>query len=283
MKRLSCLLLASLLLLLTACSSEDVKPVYKDTLVITNDEKSFTGAEERCFAVIESMKTRVNLLEESHNEALKVENPDSYFLDENYIHRSFDPFIIPSLEITDKITESVNEENAASVFENEAGNSSVIFKREGEGYTLSFMNEGVTKSYTAEYDSKTDSFRFVYKEEGQAAQELTEFIEFVTVSAGVYAIQSNLSRCWIVFDENGNIESFTCSTLKDKSYSLDDSIYGASSTALTLFKSKIDNGKKTSYESVREYNEGVLTHIDTVEEKINEVQIYAERYASAFV
>ncbi len=283
MKRLSCLLLASLLLLLTACSSEEVKPVYKDTLVITNDEKSFTGAEERCFAVIESMKTRVNLLEESHNEALKVENPDSYFLDENYIHRSFDPFIIPSLEITDKITESVNEENAASVFENEAGNSSVIFKREGEGYTLSFMNEGVTKSYTAEYDPKTDSFRFVYREEGQAAQELTEFIEFVTVSAGVYAIQSNLSRCWIVFDENGNIESFTCSTLKDKSYSLDDSIYGASSTALTLFKSKIDNGKKTSYESVREYNEGVLTHIDTVEEKINEVQIYAERYASAFV
>ena len=50
-----------------------------------------------------------------------------------------------------------------------------------------------------------------------------------------------------------------------------------------MFKSKIDNGKKTDYESIREYSEGVLTHIDTVEEKVNEIQIYADMYESAFV
>ena len=284
MKKLICLILAAFTLMLTACRAEEPKTIYKDTLVITNEEKTFEGAKERYRAVLESLKTRVTLLEESHNQSVKLENPDSYFLDDNYILRSFDPFAVASFEMTDKINDSVTAENAPEVFKDDAGNSSVIFSRENGGYTLQFMNEGLTAAYKAEYDAKTDSFRFTYVEDGQAPELKSEFLEFITVSDGTYIIQSNKSRCWIEYDENGNIISFACSTLKEKEYNVEeDSVYKASAAALTMFKSKIGYSKNTDYESIREYSEGVLTHIDTVEEKVNEIQIYADMYESAFV
>lgn len=283
MKKLICLALAVMMLMLTACGDGEPKTIYKDTLVITNEEKTFEGAKERYRAVLESLRTRVTLLEESHNQSVKLENPDSYFLDDNYILRSFDPFAVASFEMTDKINDSVTPESAPDIFKDDAGNSSVIFSRDGSGYILQFMNEGLTSTYQAEYDAKTDSFRFIYNEDGQTPELKSEFLEFITVSDGTYIIQSNKSRCYIVYDEDGNIVSFTCSTLKEKEYTPDDSVYGASAATLTVFKSKIDNGKKTDYESIREYSEGVLTHIDTVEDKVNEIQIYADIYASAFV
>ncbi len=284
MKKLICLALAALMLMLTAsCGAGEPQMIYKDTLVITNEEKTFEGAKERYRAVLESLKTRVTLLEESHNQSVRIENPDSYFLDDNYILRSFDPFTVSSFEMTDKVNDSVSAENAPDIFKDDAENSSVIFTREDSGYTLRFMNEGLTASYKTEYDSKTDSFRFTYNEDGQSPELKSEFLEFITVSSGAYIIQSNKSRCYIEYDENGNIVTFTCSTLKDKEYSLQDSVFGSSAAALTVFRSRIDNGKKTDYESIREYSEGVLTHIDTVEDKVNEIQIYADIYASAFV
>lgn len=284
MKKLICLALAALMLMLTAsCGAGEPQMIYKDTLVITNEEKTFEGAKERYRAVLESLKTRVTLLEESHNQSVRIENPDSYFLDDNYILRAFDPFTVSSFEMTDKVNDSVSAENAPDIFKDDAENSSVIFTREDGGYTLRFMNEGLTATYKAEYDSKTDSFRFTYNEDGQSPELKSEFLEFITVSSGAYIIQSNKSRCYIEYDENGNIVTFTCSTLKDKVYSLQDSVFGSSAAALTVFRSRIDNGKKTDYESIREYSEGVLTHIDTVEDKVNEIQIYADIYASAFV
>ncbi len=283
MKKLICIALAALMLMLTACGAAEPKTIYKDTLVITNEEKTFEGAKERYRAVLESLKTRVTLLEESHNQSVKLENPDFYFLDDNYILRSFDPFAVSSFEMTDKINDSVTSENASEIFKDDAGNSNVIFSREDGGYTLQFMNEGLTETYKSEYDAKTDSFRFTYNEDGQAPELKSEFLEFVTVSDGTYIIQSNKSRCFIEYDADGNIVSFTCSTLKEKEYTQEDSVYKANAASLTMFKSKIDNDKKTDYESIREYSEGVLTHIDTVEEKVNEIQIYADMYESAFV
>ena len=126
MKKLICIALAGLMLMLTACGAAEPKTIYKDTLVITNEEKTFEGAKERYRAVLESLRTRVTLLEESHNQSVKLENPDSYFLDDNYILRSFDPFAVASFEMTDKINDSVTPESAPDIFKDDAGNSSKV-------------------------------------------------------------------------------------------------------------------------------------------------------------
>ncbi len=284
MKKKILSVLSVICLLLTAsCGKPEQKIIYRDTLIIENTQSTFEGARERFYAVLNSLKTRVNLLEESHNTAIEQENPDSYFLDSNYILRAFDPFNIPSLEITEKIDDAVDEQNAADIFENEAEGSSVIFARTGSGYTLKFMSETLTRIYDASYDAKTDSLRFVYSQETPLQDKDIEFLEFAKAEENSYAIQSNKARCYITFDEDGNIISFKCAELNEGEYSADESIFAASDTDLLTFKSDVDGGAKSDYDNIREYNEGVLTHIETVEGNINEVQIYSDIYASVFV
>ena len=284
MKKIAAIICVVFLLLCTAsCGQPEQKIIYKDTLIIENNESTFEGARERFRSVLDSLMTRVNLLEESHNEAIKQENPDSYFLDSNYILRAFDPFSISSLQITDKIDDTVNEQNAPEIFENEAEGKSVIFSRKDDGYTLKFMSETLTEIYDASYDTKTDSLRFVYSQETPTEDIDVEFLEFIKDEDNSYAIQLNRARCYINFDEDGNIESFKCAELNTGNYTLDESIYKASAADLLSFKSDVADGKKSDYDNIREYNEGVLTHIETVEGNINEVQIYSEIYASVFV
>lgn len=283
MKRTAAIICVLLLLFTAACGRPDQKIIYRDTLIIENTQLNFEGALERFYAVLNSLKTRVNLLEESHNEAIEQENPDNYFLDKSYILRSFDPFNIKSLEINEKIDETVDAVNAAEVFENEAQGAGVIFDRKDSGYTLKFMSETLTKVYDASYDEKTDSLRFVYSQETPPQDKNVEFLEFIKADDNSYAIQSNKARCIIAFDEDGNILNFKYAELNSGEYKLDKSIFKASAASLLTFRNEISNKKKSDYDNIREYNEGVLTHIETVEGNINEVQIYSDLYASVFV
>ncbi|MBR4452005.1 MAG: hypothetical protein IKS39_09235 [Clostridia bacterium] len=282
-KRIAAVICTLLLLLTASCGAPEQKIIYKDTLIIENNESTFEGARERFRAVLESLTTRVFLLEDSHNKALEQENPDSYFLDPNYIPRAFDPFNIASLEITDKIDDAVDAQNAPEIFESEAEGAGVIFDRKDDGYTLKFMTETLTKIYDASYDADTDSLRFVFSEKTPPQDKDVEFLEFIKTEDNSYAIQSNKARCFITFDEDGRIVSFRYAELKTGEYTLEESIFKASAASLMTFKTEISNGKKSDYDNIREYNEGVLTHIETSEGTVNEIQIYSDIYASVFV
>ena len=87
----------------------------------------------------------------------------------------------------------------------------------------------------------------------------------------------------VLLDEDGNIVSFRYAELKTGEYTLEESIFKASAASLMTFKTEISNGKKSDYDNIREYNEGVLTHIETSEGTVNEIQIYSDIYASVFV
>ncbi len=283
MKQILAILSVLCLVFTASCGKPEHKIIYRDTLIIENTDKTFEGALERFRAVLNSLTMRVYLLEDSHNKALEQENPGGYFRDPNYIPRAFAPFGLTSLEICDKVDESVDSENAAEIFKNDADGASVIFDRQDGGYTLKFMSETLTRIYESSYDESTDSLRFVYSQETPPQDKNIEFLEFAKAEGNSYAIQSNKARCFITFDDDGNTVSFRYAELGAGEYSPDESIFAPSAAALLSFRSNIAEGKKTDYDNIREYNEGVLTHIETVEGNITEIQIYSDLYASVFV
>lgn len=258
-----------------------VKPVYKDTLVITNEEKNYLGAKSRFESVLTSMKTRVTILEKCKNDQLIDENPEGYFLDKDYIYSSFDPFILKTFYITENFDENLSAENAPSIFSSESEGFSVVYSGDDSVKTLKFVNEQTTKTYVAEYDSGSDSFRYTYSEDSPEQNGMVEFLEFITVSEGTYAVQSRDTRCWISFDEDGNVTYFVCVQLKEPSYSLEDSIFGSGSAEITSFKNKVSQAKKSDYDKIREYKDGTLYYTDITKE--NSISIYADAYKSAFV
>lgn len=285
MKRAVCLLLVFICLIctLTACRQDKTTQLYKDTLVITNEDSDFLGAKARFNDVITALTTKISTLEGCHNTSISNSEPDNYFLNENYILTAFDPFNIPSFAITDKFTSELTSENAAEVFKDDAAGSDIKYSADGDSVTLQFMSEELIRTWKTEYNSRSDSFHFTYTEDTPPQEKTIEFLEFVTVSKGVYAIRSNKTKCMIAFDENNNIESFSCSQLKDGTLSPDNSIYGASQAALTSFESNINKGKLSSFDRTYEFTDGVLTRNDTIEGKTRKIMVVQEQYESAFL
>ncbi len=70
MKKAFCfLLIFALLAAFAGCGKEEQAAViYKDTLVITNTDKTFQGARSRYNSVLTSLKTKVNILEKCQND-----------------------------------------------------------------------------------------------------------------------------------------------------------------------------------------------------------------------
>lgn len=285
MKRILSPVLAALILLtiFSSCKKEEVKIVYKDTLVIENTEKTFAGAKSRYNAVINSLVTKVTTLEECHNTSIKNSEPDNYYFNSDYIMATFDPFVFSYFEMTDRFSPEMTAQEAIEVFKNDAGGADIKYSCEDGKMTLQFLEENLIRTWETEYDEQTDSFRYSYAEDNISSETTVEFLEFVPVSEGVYAIMSNTTKCYITFDEDNNIEYFICSQVKDTEFSPEDGIFGTSAANLTAFKNNVDQGKKTDYDQIHEFGSDTLTHLDSVEENLNEVQIYQGQYQSAFV
>lgn len=277
------LLLVSLLF--SACSNvEEFKQTYRDTLTFTDTSETYVGCISRFESVVHSMKTRVSLLETSHNTSIEYELPNDYYNDEDYILTSFDPFFCEYMEIAKNFNNTLTQESAASTFESEAKGRGIIFSIEDDKYTLKFSSEGSVECWSGEYKKSNDSFRYIYSTELPEGETVVEFIEFVSLGDYSYAIQSKKSRCVIGFDREGNIIEFISSTLKNGAYSpVDDSIYGANKAGLTAFRTKIASGNKEQYSQIHIYKDNILTHIDSGSGNLKEVEIDASQYASAFV
>lgn len=280
MKKLLSLLIATLLIFLCSCKKDET-PKYKtaDMLNITNEEKTFLGCKSRFDAVIYAMGAKISTLENSHNANIKAQNKDSFFLDENYILTAFEPFALETISVTEGFTADMTDENAQEFYKLQSEGLDISFSSEDENYELTFTSETLVKTYSAEYDIKSDSFRYTYTVEDSNAATVEEFLEFTQVDKNIYVIQSNSNRCYIEFNKEGEIVYFCCANLNDGEFSADESVIGSDKEYDGFWV--IEKGKP-SYLSIHTFENNVLTHEDRSSGIWKSIKINAEDHASAF-
>lgn len=249
-------------------------------LSITNEEKTFLGCKSRLDAVISAMSSKISTLENAHNAVIKAENKEEYFLDENYILTSFEPFVLSSISITDGFTDDMTNEKAQDYYKLQSGGLDIIYSADGESYELMFVSESLVKTYTAEYNQKSDSLRYIYSVESGGNETVEEFLEFVRVGDKAYVIQSKNDRCYIEFNKSGEIISFCCGRLSNDEFTLDETVYPESKEELDSFW--VLSKGKPSYSGIHSYENGILTHEDCSSGPWKTIKINAEDYASAF-
>lgn len=273
-----------LLFLLCSCSgTEEEKITTPDMLSITNTEESFIGCRERFLDVIRAMESKVSILESSHNKTVQINNPSEYFLENDYILTAFSPFPLGSfdLPIVGGFTADMDEESAQSYYDSPTRHSDISYDSDGETYfLLKFVTEETADEYSAEYNKKTDSFRYVYSTEKDGTEKTVEFLEFITIGKNSYAVQSGTTRCFIEFDSENKIVSFCCGELRKGEFTLEDSIFTSSEQALG--KNWVLSEGKSQYSNIHTFENGVLTHEDCSSGPWKSIKINEKDYESAF-
>ncbi len=276
-------LFAALILLLCSCSKDggSERLITADMLNITNTEETFLGCLDRFDSVITAMKAKVSILEAEHNKAIKIQTPDEYFLESDYILTAFEPFLISSLGIADGFTADMTDDAAKDFYKLQSRGMDVVYASDGKtSFSLKFVSEELIEEYSAEYNQKADSLRFVFKTENGNGEQVEEFLEFAKTSGGAYIMQSKTSRCFIEFDSEDKIVAFCAGELRNGEFSLDESIFP--STEESLGKGWVLSRGKSQFLNIHTFENGVLTHEECSSGPWKSVQIDADSYASAF-
>ena len=277
-------LLSVLLIILCSCSGkEDDKVITPDMLSITNTEETFIGCRERFLDVIRAMSAKISILENGHNKTIQVENPSEYFLENHYILTAFSPFPLGTfdLPVVGGFTADMDEETAQKFYDNPTRHSDISYESDGEtSFLLKFISEETTEEYSAEFDKKTDSFRYIFSTEKNGTEEVVEFLEFIKISKNSYIAQSKTTRCFIEFDDENRIVSFCCGELRRGEFTPDDSVFPVPSE--TLGKNWVLAEGKSQYLNIHTFEDGVLTHEDCSSGPWKSVEIDAKQFESAF-
>ncbi len=281
MKRLTAILLSLMLVFLCACSDKnDGRVKTADMLNITNTEKTFLGCLSRFEAVVAAMSAKVTILENAHNAVIESGNKTEYFLDDNYILTSFEPFVLNTLSIVQGFTADMTNEAAQDYYKLQSEGMDITFTSEGENYELIFVSESTIRTYTAEYNAKNDSMRYVYTVENSGEETVEEFLEFSKTESGTYVIQSRSGRCYIKFNRDDEIENFCCGELYEGEFTLDESVYPQPDESIDEFW--VTERGKPVFNGIHTFEDNLLTHEDRSSGPWKTVRIDAENYASAF-
>ncbi len=281
MKKITAILLALMLVFLCACSDKDDGRVKTaDMLNITNTDKTFLGCLSRFESVVAAMSAKTTILENAHNAVIESDNKTEFFLEENYILTSFEPFVLNTLSIVQGFTADMTNETAQDYYKLQSEGMDVTFTSDGENYELVFVSESTLKSYTAEYNAKNDSFRYVYTVEYSGEETVEEFLEFSKTESGAYLIQSRTGRCYIKFNRDDEIENFCCGELYEGEFTLDESVYPVPDEAIDEFW--VTERGKPVFNSIHSFEDNLLTHEDRSSGPWKTVRIDAENFASAF-
>lgn len=250
-------------------------------LNITNTEKTFAGSLERFSSVISAMKAKVSVPESGHNKAIRVQNPDEYFLENDYIHTAFEPFVVSSFEITEGFRSDMTDEEAKNFYKLMSNGADIVFESDGEtSFSLKFVSEELTEAYSAEYNKKADSFRYVFKTEDGEGEHIKEFLEFLKAENGAYIIQSNTTRCYIEFDSDGKIVYFACGELRNGAFSIEESIFPIPEESIG--RQWVLSKGKSQFSNIHIFEDGILTHEDCSSGPWKSIKIDTASYESAF-
>ena len=291
MKKTVAVLLSAVLLLLCSCSkdNEDSAPTVTepqvnksvDMLNITNNGTSYLDCLSRYNAVLSAVKSKVQILENEHNNTIKSADSEKYFLNENYILTFFDPFLLNSFFLTESFDEGMNEEKAKDYYASYSNGADIRYERNSDGTkTLYFTSEDSVKTFCVEYDRNSDSFRFTATTDNDGNKTTDEMLEFVKAGENTYLIQSKTERCYVEFDSLGNIIYFCCTKLKNAVYSNADSIYGKDVSADKNWAISLG---KDAYLNIHSFKDDVLTHEECSSGPWKTVAINENDYASAFI
>lgn len=281
MKRIFVFLVAISLVLCSSCSKKEPEVIKTaDMLNITNEDSDFKGCRERYEAVISAVTSKISVLENAHNEKIRIETESEYFFEEEYILTSFEPFILSSFSLTDHFSSSMTSQQAQETYKPFCRGMTVEYTADSNSYSLRFVSEELVEEYTAEYNEESDSFRYVFGIEDADGSRTEEFLEFISLENGVYAIQSKSSRCYVDFDENDEIENFFCTVLKDGEYSFEDE--GIFPTQELLTADWASERGKDSFMSIHTFENGILTHSECSSGPWKTVSITEADFSSAF-
>ena len=282
MKRIIALAVA-IVLIFCSCSSDSGSPAMKtaDMLDITNTDRDFQGCRSRFEAVISAMKSKVVILENAHNEIVKANAENEYFLEKDFVLTGFEPFIQSGFEITRLFDSELDEETAKTAFLQIANGAEIVYTSDGKSdFSLQFVSEPEVKEYRVEYNKKQDSFRYVYSVEDSNGERIEEFLEFLKDKDGNYLIQSKTGRCIIGFDKDDCIVSFCYGELNRSEFSFDESLF-------ELKKAEVSDNwvlekAKSNYISIHTYENRVLIHEDCSSGPWKSIRINEDDFASAF-
>lgn len=270
-----------MLILCCSCGKKETNIIKTaDMLSITNEEKSFLGCKSRYEAVVSAMKNKISVLENAHNTVIMSGNKEEYFLDENYILTTFEPFALSTFSVTEYFTPDMTNEKAQDAFKLQSEGMDINFKNKNNISELTFVSESVVKTYTAEYDKRNDSLRYSYTVESSGEEITEEFVEFRQIEKNIYIIQSRYERCYIEFDENGEIIYFCCGKLNEGEFTADESIFTDLEEEPDGFW-VISRGK-VSYTNIHTFENEILTHEDQSSGQWKTIKINAVDYESAF-
>lgn len=283
MKKCISLFIAAVLLLLCSCSGKETEQKFKtaDMLNITNTDKTFIGCRERYFAVIAAMKAKVDILEREHNNSIKLENENNFFLEKDYILTAFEPFSLEHFDITADFTADMTDEAAKSAYKLKSSGADIIYDSDGETrFSLRFVSEEASEEYLAEYDADADSFRYSFITEDSQGSHTEEYLEFSKTADGAYVIQSADSRCYIKFDGDDKIVSFVCGELRSEKFTAEESVFPVPDETVNIYW--VLSKGKSSFSNIHSYEDGILTHEDCSSGPWKSIKIDAKNYESAF-
>ena len=252
-----------------------------DMLDITNTDRDFQGCRSRFEAVISAMKSKVVILENAHNDIVKANAENEYFLEKDFVLTGFEPFIQSGFEITRLFDSELDEETAKTAFLQIANGAEIVYTSDGKSdFSLQFVSEPEVKEYRVEYNKKQDSFRYVYSVEDSNGERIEEFLEFLKDKDGNYLIQSKTGRCIIGFDKDDCIVSFCYGELNRGEFSFDESLF-------ELKKAEVSDNwvlekAKSNYISIHTYENRVLIHEDCSSGPWKSIRINEDDFASAF-
>lgn len=281
MKVLLALLVAFSLIFCASCAKKEPEVIKTaDMLNITNENSDFLGCRDRYEAVMSAVSSKISVLENAHNDKIRIETDSEYFFEDEYILTSFEPFIFDSFSMTDYFTSAMTSKEAAEAYKTLCRGMTVEYSTDNNTHTLRFVSEELVEEYSAEYNEEFDSFRYVFSIENADGRQTKEFLEFIKFENGIYAIQSNTARCYVDFDENDDIEYISCTVLGIGEYSPEND--GIFPTKEFLTADWVNEKGKDAFMSIHTFKDGILTHSECSSGPWKTVNITAEDFDSAF-
>lgn len=281
MKRIIALSVA-IVILLCSCSGKSETPTPKtpDMLNITNTELNYTGCVSRYEAVISAIKTKVSVLEEAHNNTVKTNSGNEYFLEKDFVLTTFEPFMLSNFSLTHEFDADFSSEEAKNIFAHLSGGMETVYESDGKSeFVLQMVSETVVKEYKVEYNKKSDSFRYINSVEEADDENVVEFLEFAKDKDGRYVIQSNTTRCVAEFDEEDKIVYFCCGQLNADEFTVEESVF---ENEITADENWVLARGKASYTNIHTFKDGILTHEDCSSGPWKSIKISEYDYGSAF-
>ncbi len=281
MKKVSAIIVLLCILFTAGCSGNKPAVIVTSNMFVYEDTgKSFLSARGRYEAVVNVIRNEVTVLENAHNEKIIVENPDDYFLNNEYILSSFDPFNIDNFALSEFFDEKTDQSLAQTFYSNYAAGRDIQYSSSDKEYNLKFISDGMNEIYSVICSDNFDSFRFEHLTVSSDGENCEDFLDFVRISDNTYAIQSSLNRCYIQFDSEGHIDYFRFSQIKDGINDIGNSIFKSSAV---IGKSWVTNNKTVTYSSIIEFKDRILTHQDSSTGTLKEISVNEDDFASGFI